>query len=581
MSALGASTAEPPVASVLLPVGKRYPKVERQIRNITRDSAQWVRNQSLTKLVEQQQWSTIQRGKLTSTLLSAARDAGARRLVFFRAQPRQRRGGWYLAVKLAFFDARGKRLERATLRAPIRGRGRKRKPIVPKRVLQRVFARAKPSAGSPLAAENQRADRPARSEPAEAVPAILLPVGQRFGKVQRQLQTLTSDAANWVSSLEAFRQLRRLSWPDVERGNLGEPLLNAVKHTQARLLVFVSGQLQRRGRQRALVLELAFYDASGTRLGTETLHIPLRGRGPKRRPIVPKHAARKALRHARERLMQVSSQADATHRSVRATQKPTVKSAGKNGAPAKMTWPAWSHAERIAHVRTFSQIRGRVFDYYDVLSRNLRELRTGASAAFGGHLEVYPLEIERASGSRQRFGLEAEMAHDLGQTLRLADAPDTNAQLTWQQWRVGPAVRFDYARILIKVTGSYGRYSSVVARPGDAGAPALPSVVYPHFRLALGARHEMQWLAFEGELAYRFIGAARGVGTELFPDAAVGGIHAHVGASRRLFWGLEAYAAVNYDHFYYDLRPEPGDRYLAGGALDLHFSGEVGLGWVY
>jgi hypothetical protein len=241
----------------------------------------------------------------------------------------------------------------------------------------------------------------------------------------------------------------------------------------------------------------------------------------------------------------------------------------------------WTHAGRLFHARLFSQIRGRRFDYVDALPPTLREFGSAATAAFGAAAEIYPLRFGENTGTTRRLGLEGLVAGDIGQSVRVFDFPNTEVSHQWLVWRLGLTFRTDFERLLLKFSAGAGVYRSAFGAGSDLDAvEELPSIENANVRLAVAARYEFPWFSTEAELAY-FLILGGGHITTLFPNAAVGGIDMRFSLSRHLCWGLEVFIAFDYDHFYYDMRSRFGDEFLAGGALDLHFGGELGVSWAY
>jgi hypothetical protein len=106
----------------------------------------------------------------------------------------------------------------------------------------------------------------------------------------------------------------------------------------------------------------------------------------------------------------------------------------------------------------------------------------------------------------------------------------------------------------------------------------LPSVSYKFLRFGPDAR------VFFGNASV-FLGGAylpvlsTGTLGEHFPNATKGGIEARAGAAYLITPNLEASLELVYTRFYYSLRPDTPDPYVAGGALDE--MGHVSLGLAY
>ncbi|MEO0812528.1 MAG: hypothetical protein AAFY60_06670, partial [Myxococcota bacterium] len=242
----------------------------------------------------------------------------------------------------------------------------------------------------------------------------------------------------------------------------------------------------------------------------------------------------------------------------------------------------WTRAGRTLNVEAYGLVHGRSFQYFDTLTRNLREFDSGLSFGAGARGEIYPLILKRKSGTTRRIGLVGGYAQDFGIQPSVADVPDVTLEHAWREWFAGAAVAWDFKNILIRAQATYGEYSATFTATEEfAAAAELPSVSYQNLGLGLFGRYEMSNLSLLAETQYFFIRSAGRVGNELFPNAAVGGLRVRGGISAPLFSGVEIFAAGVYDHFFYDMRPGRGDEFLAGGALDLQFTGELGMSYAY
>ena len=63
----------------------------------------------------------------------------------------------------------------------------------------------------------------------------------------------------------------------------------------------------------------------------------------------------------------------------------------------------------------------------------------------------------------------------------------------------------------------------------------------------------------------------------LFPHVAAGGFDASIGAAVPLGIGFELRATFDYQHYFFAMNPNPGDRYILGGALDQYIGGTLSL----
>ncbi len=242
----------------------------------------------------------------------------------------------------------------------------------------------------------------------------------------------------------------------------------------------------------------------------------------------------------------------------------------------------WTRAGRLLEVESYGLLHGRTFRYYDTLTRNLREFDSGISFGAGVRVELYPLLLERLSGTTRRIGLVGAYAQDFGIQPSVADAPGVTLEHRWSDWYAGASVAWDFRDILIRSRVTFGENASRFSAPEDfAARRELPGARYQTLSAGIGARYETKVLSLLLDCQYSFIRNAGKVGDSLFPNSAVGGLRLRGGLSVPLYSELEIFFAGVYDHFFYDMRSQRGDEFLAGGALDLQFTGELGVSYAY
>ncbi|MEO1174474.1 MAG: hypothetical protein AAFX94_20830, partial [Myxococcota bacterium] len=215
-------------------------------------------------------------------------------------------------------------------------------------------------------------------------------------------------------------------------------------------------------------------------------------------------------------------------------------------------------------------------------TRNLREFDSGISYGAGVRGAFYPVSFERGNGTTRRLGLIGGYAQDFGINPTVADAPDVSLTHTWSDWFAGAVFAWDFKYVLTHTYITYGVYAAEFNSPPEFDSPEeLPSVRYETLTVGIGFRRELPEMAFFADGQYMFIRDGGRVGDGLFPNSAMGGLRARGGFAYPLFKTVEAFAALQYDHFFYDLQPQRGDEFLAGGALDVHATFEVGFNYAY
>ncbi|MEQ8983100.1 MAG: hypothetical protein RL846_34475, partial [Deltaproteobacteria bacterium] len=115
----------------------------------------------------------------------------------------------------------------------------------------------------------------------------------------------------------------------------------------------------------------------------------------------------------------------------------------------------------------------------------------------------------------------------------------------------------------------------------DGVSAEVPGVTYVTARFGGRVRFFVtDEISVRAEGAYRLVlGAGEIRDDEWFPRASVGSADAQLGVSYDLGYGFYADAGFAMRRFFYSFNPEPGDPWIAGGAADQYFAGNVSIGW--
>jgi hypothetical protein len=205
----------------------------------------------------------------------------------------------------------------------------------------------------------------------------------------------------------------------------------------------------------------------------------------------------------------------------------------------------------------------RHFSYTDRLTPTLRPYDLFAAPVASITLEFYPL-----AGMRLPVVSGLGVVGDYGRAVGLgsADSGGTQVATSWQFYDVGLRERLPLgARTLVGVGIAYGANDFDFDQPSFAAS--LPTVDYSFLRASLDARVFFGSFSLFGGGGYLDVLKA-GTISGVFPRESVGGVDAFLGGAYLLSPHLEVSARVAYTRFYYAFNPQPGDAYVAGGALD-------------
>jgi hypothetical protein len=176
------------------------------------------------------------------------------------------------------------------------------------------------------------------------------------------------------------------------------------------------------------------------------------------------------------------------------------------------------------------------------------------------------------------LGVTFDYARAFG--LSSADSSGTPVSTTWSVFDVGAHERIPAGRSwLFGLHGGYGQMTYSFDGALDTPA-ALPGVQYSYVRGGADARVALGAFSVYGYGSYLYVLSTGPLGG-YFTRATAGGIEGRLGLARDLGRGFEASLEVSYTRFFSSLNPQPGDTYVAGGALDQMAFGSLGVAYVF
>ncbi len=259
----------------------------------------------------------------------------------------------------------------------------------------------------------------------------------------------------------------------------------------------------------------------------------------------------------------------------------SIDKAARSGAPDEsrdaLPPAGGDAAPPLFHLGAAVQGGSRHFSYVDRLTPTLRpyDVWLVPMAAIEGELDPFA-----RSGSRwlERLGLAADYARAFG--VSSADSAGTHVSATWQTFHVDVRERIPVAATVM--LGAHAGYGGIdFTFDGEVDATShLPSVVYRFVRVGADGQMRLGGFVLGMDASYLAVQSTGAMGA-LFPRESVGGVEAHVSAMRSLTRSLDATVDLAYTRFFYDYRPEPGDAFVAGGALDQMAYASAGLAYRY
>ena len=226
-------------------------------------------------------------------------------------------------------------------------------------------------------------------------------------------------------------------------------------------------------------------------------------------------------------------------------------------------------------------VAARRLAYNQALTQNLPTYSVAAVPFLGFRAALSPfartgLPFLRGLGAVGAFG------HSLYQQSEVAGTTG-RVSATWMTYDVGLREGIDFATAragvvpTLGVAFAYGREAYLF---DDGGIPLgqTPSVDYRYLRPAVDGRVSVGRVTFFADFGYRAVLSSGYIGSR-FPRASVGGLDVGAGAAVALPRNFTLALRGRYERFFYDLHPQPGDPYVAGGALDELGVGELALAY--
>jgi hypothetical protein len=227
-------------------------------------------------------------------------------------------------------------------------------------------------------------------------------------------------------------------------------------------------------------------------------------------------------------------------------------------------------------VRALVEVCTRHFSYLDRVTSSLRSYDLLAAPLVGVHGELFPLsrtkvpvlkDVSVIGDYRLAFGLSS------------TDATGDSVSTSWSSFDVGARERVHLNESLaLGLHGGYGQNDYTFGAVSEG--TTLPDVQYRFVAAGLDANLTLSRLSLYLSGSYLGVLSAGLIGT-YFPRATLGGVEGTIGVAYSLAYGFELSLEVAYTRFFYSMNPEPGDAYVAGGALDQMGRGALGVGYVF
>lgn len=235
---------------------------------------------------------------------------------------------------------------------------------------------------------------------------------------------------------------------------------------------------------------------------------------------------------------------------------------------------AWAHT--IGTLAAGFQVQSRGFTFHDALG-NPKTYDLAASPAVSASGEVFP-----GAGSGIPVLSDLGLAGDFTMGLGLSSAPPGGQKVdsSWTRWNAGlrGRMRIGGARtlVLLGITGGVGQESFSFS----GSAPDLPDVSYTYLRAMLDANVPVGPVILSAQGGYLPVLSAGDV-ADRYRGTRVGGVEGGLSVRAPFARHFDARITADYTRYFYAFEPRPGDKAVAGGALDQMMRAQVALAASY
>jgi hypothetical protein len=238
--------------------------------------------------------------------------------------------------------------------------------------------------------------------------------------------------------------------------------------------------------------------------------------------------------------------------------------------------PRAGRKDSLFSIRAAIMSGSRNFSYVDRLTPTLRSYALFAAPMGLVDADVYPF-VRTGLPVLRDLGITGDYARAFG--LSSDDSTGTSVSASWSLFDVGVHERLPVGDSwLVGLGAGYGEMAYTFDG-ALATTAAFPGFQYHLVRFGGDARVTLGPFSVYGYGSYLDV-LSTGPEGGYFAHATVGGLEGRLGLSRDLGHGFEVSFEVAYTRFFYTLNPQPGDAYVAGGALDQMAFASLGVGYM-
>lgn len=227
-----------------------------------------------------------------------------------------------------------------------------------------------------------------------------------------------------------------------------------------------------------------------------------------------------------------------------------------------------------------ARLFGRSLWFTDDFFQRLRPYSLTIAPAVAAAVEWYPM-VPFSRGAASWFGVVASGEYGFGFTS--TDAQGRAYATASYGFTAGLRFRRVFWRAEVGATLAYGHQVFSIDRGAADQAPpeGIPNVAYQSVRVGVSGRLNLlrRLVLTAGATYLAVVDAGEIDGEDYFPRSFIGGVELRLGAAVPLAAGFEARADLEWRRYFHHMNVVPGDRLVAGGAVDDFYAATVGVAW--
>ena len=239
------------------------------------------------------------------------------------------------------------------------------------------------------------------------------------------------------------------------------------------------------------------------------------------------------------------------------------------------------HTNAMASAEVAVGLARRALDYINPLDGPLRPYRAPAIGVYSFGGEIYPAASSGINVAKD-IGLVGRVANSLALESKSEDGTQTARAIFWR-YAVGLRGRILAGKAkdspLIGLEGTYGVWSFLFGGDPDLIDEA-PPVQYRYLRAGADVRVPVSVFSLLGSAGYMNVLSA-GPWTERFPNARIFGVDATIGGTYPVMPWVDVRLALTYARIFSNTSADVDGPYVAAGARDQYFIGNLGVSAIF